>query len=72
MKYTLLKNKLTGVRSIYNSETKEKIKESENPALYLELRKKALNNLKIAEKNQCMRDLGLTHVKGACGGVYWE
>lgn len=71
-KYTLLKNKLTGERSIYNSETKEKIKESENPVLYSELRRKALNNIKAQGRNDALRSLGLTRVIGAQGGVYWE
>jgi len=72
MKYTLLKNKLSGERSIYNNETREKIRESENPILYFELRKKALNNLRAKENNDVMRSLGLTRCIGAQGGVYWE
>lgn len=72
MKYLLIKNKITGIRSVFNKETKEKVLESENPSLYTELRKKALNNLRIAQKNQCMRDLGLVSYRNSSGTVCWE
>lgn len=71
-KYTLLKNKITGVKSVYNSETKEKVTEADNPSLYMSLRKKALANLRIAERNQCMKDLGLVSYRNQSGTVCWE
>lgn len=71
-KYILLKNKVTGERSIYNTKTKERVQEKDDPVLYASLRKKTLNNLHRQQKDQCLRDVGLTKVKGNCGGVYWE
>ena len=38
----------------------------------LELRKKLKRNSIRREKNQIMKDLGLTRVIGNLGGVYWE
>ncbi len=73
MKLTLLKNRITGERRIYNSITKEYTSENDNPVLYAELRKKAINNHRIASRNQCLKDLGLNRVYGAVSGkVYWE
>lgn len=71
-KYHLLKNKITGIRSIYNKETKEKILESENPSLYRELRKKALRNLKRQDLHETYTSLGLTKVKSSLGNVFYE
>ena len=73
MKYTLLKNKETGARSIRINKTGEVVVESENPEKYLELRKKALTNLKTAARNEMLSDLGLVKVRGAVSGrTYWE
>ena len=72
-KYTLLKNKVTGERTVRNNKTGQVVKETENPVEYLALRKKALNNLKQAQRNEAMESLGLTKVYGAMTGkVYWE
>jgi anionic cell wall polymer biosynthesis LytR-Cps2A-Psr (LCP) family protein len=71
MKYTLLKNKVTGERSVYVV-GQGKIKESEYPLEYARLRKLALSNLHRVNRDQAMRDCGLVRVRGALGGVYWE
>jgi hypothetical protein len=71
MKYTLLKNKITGARAIYVA-GQGKITEAENPEEYTKLRKLALNNIKISSRNDALRSLGLKRVTGALGGVYWE
>ena len=73
MKYTLLKNKVTGIRSIRINATGEKIIESENPIEYKRLRKLAVNNFKRADYDETMRSIGLTKVRGAVTGqIYWE
>ena len=73
MKYSLLKNKLTGDRSIRNNKTGELVIENENPEKYLELRLKAIANIKRAQKNEVYADLGLVRVRGAVTGkIYWE
>ena len=73
MKYTLLKNKFTGIRSIRINATGEKIVESENPIEYKRLRKLAVNNFKRADYDETMRSIGLTKVRGAVTGrIYWE
>ena len=72
MKYTLLKNKQTGERKIRIVLTGEEITEKDNPTRYKELRKKAILNLRRKDKDETMKDLGLTKVKGNLGGTYWE
>ena len=73
MKYTLLKNKVTGIRSIRINATGEKIIESENPIEYKRLRKLAVNNFKRADYDETMRSIGLTKVRGVVTGqIYWE
>jgi len=72
MKYTLLKNKVTGERSVRISGTDERVTEKDNPAEYARLRKLALNNLYNAQKYDAMKSLGLNRVTGALGGKYWE
>jgi len=72
MKYTLLKNKVTGERSIRISGTDERVLESVNPVEYARLRKLAVGNIRRAQKDEVMRSLGLVKVKGGLGGVYWE
>lgn len=70
-KYTLLKNKVTGERSVRITGGMV-IFEKDNQEEYLRLRKLALRNHKASERNQAMRDCGLTRVRGANGGIYWE
>lgn len=73
MKYTLLKNKETGARSVRINKTGERIFESENPTEYAKLRRKALTNMKRAAFDEDMRMCGLTKVRGAVSGhIYWE
>lgn len=72
MKYKLMKNKLTGERSIKNTESGKRISEKENPVEYTRLRKLAINNIRKASRHEAMTDLGLVRVKGALGGVYYE
>ncbi len=72
-KYSLLINKNTQERSVRNNKTGEVIRESEDSVKYLELRKKALNNLKQASRHDIMTSMGLTRVYGAVSGkVYYE
>ena len=71
MKYTLLKNKVTGERSIHVSGG-ERVHEKDNPQEYAKLRKLAVNNYKRADRDDAMRSLGLVKVTGALGGKYWE
>ena len=62
MKYTLLKNKATGARSILvdgECDGFQTVRESEEPALYAKLRKRAIANRNRAERDQVMRDTGL-------------
>lgn len=72
MRYTLLKNRITGERRVYNAETKEYISEVTDKARYDELRKKAINNRNRAERDQAYRDCGLVKVRGSMGGAFWE
>lgn len=72
MKYTLLKNKITGERSIRITGG-EKVTEKDNPIEYARLRKLALKNRDRADRDDVMRSLGLTKVYGAVSGqTYWE
>ena len=71
MKYTLLKNKVTGERSIHVAGG-ERVFEKDNPQEYARLRKLALNNLHRADRDDAMRSIGLIKVKGNLGGTYWE
>ena len=72
MKYTLLKNKITGERSIRVTGG-EKIVEKDNPTEYARLRKLALKNRDRADRDDVMRSMGLTKVYGAVSGqTYWE
>jgi hypothetical protein len=72
-KYTLLVTKQTKERSIRNNKTGEVIRELENPAKYAELRKKAVQNIKAAQRHELMLDCGLTRVYGTVSGkVYYE
>jgi hypothetical protein len=73
MKYTLLVNKETKIRSVRINKTGELVLETVDPTRYNELRKKALSNLRQAEKTSAVQSLGLTRVYGAASGkVYWE
>ena len=71
-KYILLKNKITGAKSIYNRQTQEKIQELDQTDLYNKLRKQILNNLYRKQKDQCARDLGLVKVKSSLGNTFYE
>ena len=70
MKYSLLKNKITGLLSIRNNKTLEVVIESDER--FLELLKRYINNIRSSERNSVYKDLGLTKVKGSLGGTYWE
>ena len=72
MKYAMLKNRVTGERRIYNSETKVYTSENDNPVEYARLRKLAITNRNKAERDQVYRDCGLVRVTGSLGGKYWE
>ena len=73
MKYSLLKSKTTGIRMVRDNVTKKVVSEADSPKEYMELRKKALRNLRQSEFSSTMRDLGLKQVRGAVSGkVYWE
>lgn len=71
-KYSLVTNKTTGEKGVRINKTMEVVKESVNPELYKNLRTRALNNLKQRAFNGAMSSVGLTRVRGALGGVYWE
>ena len=72
MKYTLLKNKMTGERSIRITGG-ERVTENDNPTEYARLRKLALKNRDRADRDDVMRSMGLTKVYGAVSGqTYWE
>ena len=58
MKYVLLKNKETGERSIHVS-GEGRVRESEDPARYNMLRKRAKANNARLERNEAYRDMGL-------------
>ena len=62
-KYTLLKNK-DGGRAIRINKTGAIIEESENPEEYMRLRKRAQTNQRNADRDDAMRSLGLTKVRG--------
>ena len=71
-KYTLLKNKVTGDRSVRINDTGEVVIEVCDRARYAELRKKALNSLNRQAKNDAYASVGMKRVKGSLGGTYWE
>lgn len=72
MKYTLLKNKVTGVRSVRINTTGELVLESEDPNRYADLRKKAETNRRSAAKHDAYTSCGLERVRSASGKVYYE
>lgn len=72
-KYTLLRNKETGARRIRNNQTGAYVAEADQPEEYARLRKRALANLRSAGRDDAMRSLGLTKVRGPVSGkIYWE
>ena len=72
-KYSLLKNKVTGERSVRINLNGVLVTEKENPTLYADLRKKALASLARKAKDDIMESMGLTKVRGAVSGkVYYE
>lgn len=72
MKYRLLKNKVSGERSVCVNATGQVITEKDNPVEYADLRKKALAALARAAKHDALTSLGLTRVRGNLGGTYYE
>ena len=73
MKYTLLKNKTTGIRSIRNNQTNAVVSEQDDPALYAKLRKLAVVSARRREERDIMESFGLTKCIGPVSGkVYWE
>ena len=58
-KYSLMKNKVTGVRSIRINETGEMVRESEDPGRYNILRKRAKANTQRAVRDDVYRSCGL-------------
>jgi hypothetical protein len=73
MKYTLLKNKETGARSVRINSTNEVIAELDDPKKYADLRKKALAAINRKNKDDIMESMGLTKVRGSVSGkIYWE
>jgi hypothetical protein len=64
-RYTMLKNKLSGERSIWDSINKEKICERVDAQRYLELRKKAIVNYRKRLFNQTLQDLCGTSARAA-------
>lgn len=56
--------------SIY--ETGEQVTELGQPEKYAKLRKLAIANYKRKQREDCLKELGLTKVKGSLGGTYWE
>jgi hypothetical protein len=73
MKYTLLQNKETKERSIRINSTGTIVTELDQPKEYKELRKKAIKAIERKQKDQFMKDCGLTKVRGAVSGkIYWE
>ena len=71
MKYTLLKNKVTGERSIRIAGG-ETVRESEDLKRYTELRRKAIVNINRAVRNEAMRDCGLVPYRTDSGSIAWE
>ena len=71
LKYLLMKNKLTGIKSIRITATGEIILESDSR--YPDFRKKATANYRRWLKDKLMEDAGLTKVKGSVSGkTYYE
>ncbi len=55
------------------NKTDERIYKAEDPVKYAELAKKAKASYARANKESCLRSLGLTKVRGAVSGkIYWE
>lgn len=71
MKYRLLKSKIDGSRSVLCDDGL-RVRESENPALYADLRRKAIANNNRRARHDVLVSCGLTRVRGAMGGVYYE
>ena len=72
MKYTLLVNKINGVRSIRNNKTGEVIREDQEYDLYTKLRKKAITNIRKAERDSVYRDCCMTKGKDSLGRIMWD
>ena len=72
MKYTLLKNRATGARSVRVSGSGELVREADQPERYAELRRRAIANARRADFRGMLADLGIHRVRGAMGGTYYE
>ena len=58
-KYSLMINKMTGARSIRINETREMVRESEDPGRYAILRKRAKANTQRAVRDDVYRGMGM-------------
>ena len=72
MKYTLLINKARTMKAIRDNDTGVIVNENINPIEYARLRKLAIINRNRAQRNECMKDLGLSSYRNASGTVCWE
>ncbi len=73
MKWTLLKNRITGARSARNNKTGEVITEELAPEAYAKIRKNAIASNNRKQKDDTMSSFGLVKCKGAVSGkTYWE
>lgn len=72
MKYTFLRHRQTGFKAIRNNETNIIVYQQNDPLEYARLRKLARNNMRVQERNNCMKDLGLVSYRNASGSVCWE
>ena len=71
-KYSLLINKARTIRAVRDNETGIIVKDDINPIEYARLRKLAIINRNRAQRNECMKDLGLVSYRNASGTVCWE
>ena len=58
-KYSLMINKVTGVRSVRINETGEMVRESEDPGRYTELRRKRLASINRSIRDSAYRSSGM-------------
>ncbi len=65
MKYSMLVHKQTGMKAIRINETGRIIKESEDKALYMELRSRIIRNKNKREENEMLRELTGTSARAA-------
>lgn len=76
MNYQLLKKKSTGDRFVRVTAPElepYEVYEKDNPEEYMKLRKRVIANRNRRERDECLRSLGLTKVRGSVSGkTYWE